>query len=93
MARQSANVSTALGNGVDQAFFAEQSDRPPSGGAGYFEGFDELGFGGDAGALGVFAGFDACAEDGGYLAVGGYRASRIDLGHRTRLTDQAQRPM
>ena len=51
----SADIGAALGDGLDEALVAEQGDGPAGGGAGYFPGFDHLGFGGDAGALGVFA--------------------------------------
>ena len=77
----SADVGAALGDGFDQAFLAEQGDGAAGGGAGYFPGFDHLGLGGDAGALGVLAGGDPLAEDVGDLAVGRYRPGRVDLGH------------
>ncbi len=57
--RSLANVGAALGDGLDEALLAEECDGAAGGGAGHFPGFDDLGLGGDARALGVFAGFDA----------------------------------
>lgn len=89
----SADVGAALGNGVDQAFVAQQGDGTAGGGTGDFPGLDHLRFGGDAGAWGVLAGGDPGPDDGRDLLVRGDRAGRVDLGHWTRLADQARYPM
>ncbi len=55
----SADVGAALGDGFDEALVAEEGDGAAGGSTGHFKCFDDLGLGGDAGALGVFARFDA----------------------------------